>query len=229
MSYAWSTVTTMTVGYLFSGVITHLPILAVLVTGLIVVGTRKARLGPRSATMAQLGLGLLVLGQVLEIIWFMLLPEIISSMDYSSRNYGIMTLIVGLFLAALVAAGLALLIAALVTRTPTGAAGPYEPAQPGPAGPYGAAQPGPTGPYEPAQPAGPYGAPQPGPAGPYGAAPGAGPASYQGPNSPGGYTGAGNAYSPPPAQAPGPDPTWSSSGASGFDPSPPPPGPPTGR
>ena len=144
MSYAWSTVTTMSVGYLFSGVITHLPILAVLVAGLIVVGTRKARLGPRSATLAQLGLGLLALGQVLEILWFMLLPEIISSMDYSSRNYGIMTLIVGILLAALVAAGLAFLLAALVTRAPAGPAGPFERA---PAGPY---EPAPAGPYEPA-------------------------------------------------------------------------------
>ena len=203
MSYAWSTVTTMSVGYLFSGVITHLPILAVLVAGLIVVGTRKARLGPRSATLAQLGLGLLALGQVLEILWFMLLPEIISSMDYSSRNYGIMTLIVGILLAALVAAGLALLLAALVTRAPAGPAGPFERA--------------PAGPYEPA-PAGPFG---PAPAGPYEPAP----AAYQpAPNS---YGAPGSGFAPP-AQASAPDGSWSSPGASGSDPGPPA-GPPAGR
>jgi len=213
MSYGWSTVTTMTVGYLFSGVITHLPILAVLITGLIVVGSRKDRLGRRSATFAQLGLGVLVLGQLLEIIWFLLLPEIIGSMDYSSRSYGILTLIVGILLAALLAAGLALLIAALVTRAPAGPAGPYEPAQPGAAGPYQPAQPGSAGPYQPAQP---------GPTGPFAAAPG----PYQ--PAPGGYGGPVSSFQPP-AQTPAPDPTWSSPGGAGLGPGSPPPGPPAER
>ncbi|WP_199511675.1 hypothetical protein [Nucisporomicrobium flavum] len=116
----------MTVGYLFSGVVTHLPVLAVLIGGLILVATRRARLGRRSATLAQLGLGALVLGQILDIIWIMSLPQIIGAMDYSSRTYGLMTLVVGIVLALVVAAGMGLLIAALVTRSPEGPGGPFE-------------------------------------------------------------------------------------------------------
>ncbi|MEV4707222.1 hypothetical protein [Actinoplanes sp. NPDC049316] len=115
----------MSVGYLFSGVITHLPVLAVLVAGLVLVATRRARLGRRSTSLAQLGLGALLLGQILDIAWFVLLPRIIGSLDYSTRTYGVLTLAVGIVLAVVVAAGVALLIAALVTRSPEGQDEPF--------------------------------------------------------------------------------------------------------
>ena len=126
MSYPWSTVCAMTVGYLFSGVITHLPVLAVLIAGLVLVSARGARLGARSTMLARFGLGVLLAGQILDVVWFMMLPQIIASTDYASRSYGIMSLVVGIMLALLIAAGLGLLIAALVTRAPAGPGGPFE-------------------------------------------------------------------------------------------------------
>ncbi|MEV8505656.1 hypothetical protein AB0368_12625 [Actinoplanes sp. NPDC051475] len=116
----------MTVGYLFSGVLTHLPVLAVLIAGLALVTSRKARLGPRSTMLARLGLAALVLGELLGAVWFIVFPQLIRSLDYRPSTYGMVTFGVGLVLSTLMAAGVGLLIAAVVTRAP-GGGGPFEP------------------------------------------------------------------------------------------------------
>ncbi|PRY31388.1 hypothetical protein CLV70_103274 [Pseudosporangium ferrugineum] len=132
MSHPWVTVSAMTVGYLLSGVLIHLPVLAVLIAGFIVVASRRARLGPRSTMLARLGLGILAACQVLEVVWLVVLPQLISSFDYRATTYGVLSLIVGILLSLLLAAGLGLLIAAVVTRAPSGdgpfGGSPYEPA-----------------------------------------------------------------------------------------------------
>ena len=143
MSYAAARVADMTMGYLFSGVLGHLPLLAVLIAGFVLVASRRERLGPRSVLFARLGLGALAFGSVLQIVWTFLLPTLYSSLDYSVTRYGLLFSAFGLATAVLSAAGVGLLIAALVTRSP----GPAYPGQP-PAGgpftappPYGGAQP----------------------------------------------------------------------------------------
>ncbi|MFI7600970.1 hypothetical protein [Actinoplanes sp. NPDC049681] len=116
----------MTVGYLLSGVLTHLPVLAVLITGLVLVTSRQARLGPRSTMLARLGLAALILGELLGAVWVIVFPQLIHSLDYRPSTYGVVTFGVSLVLSVLTAAGVGLLIAAVVTRAPGGSA-PFEP------------------------------------------------------------------------------------------------------
>lgn len=133
----------MNLGYLFSGVVVQLPLLAVIITGLVLVGVRRARIGRRSAMLAQLGLGLLALDLILQAAWSMFLPQVVRSVDVTMRNFGVVAFTVSLLLALLMTVAVGLLVAAIVTREPTVAApGPY-PAQASPPGsPYAAPPPG---------------------------------------------------------------------------------------
>jgi hypothetical protein len=108
----------MSVGYLFSGVLGHLPLLAVLITGFVLIAGRRAWLGPRSVLLARLGLGALALGSVLQMVWTLLIPLLYSRLDYSATRYGLVISVFGLLTALISAAGVGLLIAALVTRSP---------------------------------------------------------------------------------------------------------------
>ncbi|WP_067507846.1 hypothetical protein [Actinoplanes sp. TFC3] len=110
----------MSVGYLFSGAIGHLPMLAVLIAGFVLVGQRRERLGQRSTLMANLGLSALMLSQILSLIWTLTLPQLIRVTDYASTSYGLLTFAVNLVITLLAAIGIGLLLAALVTRTPAG-------------------------------------------------------------------------------------------------------------
>jgi hypothetical protein len=108
----------MNVGYLFTGMLGHLPLLAVLVAGFVLVATRRRRLGPRSVLFARLGLGALAAGSVLQVAWTMLLPTVYSRLEYSATRYGLLFSGVGLVTSLVSAAGVGLLIVALVTREP---------------------------------------------------------------------------------------------------------------
>ena len=116
MSHPEARVADMTMGYLFSGVLGHLPLLAVLITGFVLIAARRARLGPRSVLFARLGLGALALATVLQIAWTILLPTLYSQLDYSVTRYGLLFSGVGLVTALVSAAGIGLLIAAVVSR-----------------------------------------------------------------------------------------------------------------
>ncbi|MGW4946337.1 hypothetical protein ACWEOZ_32675 [Actinoplanes sp. NPDC004185] len=121
----------MTVGYLFSGLLGHLPLLAVLIAGFVLIATRRDRLSPRSMLFARLGLGALLLGSLLQFAWTMLVPMLYSSLDYSATQYGIVFGLIGLITALISAAGVGLLIAAVVTRgSAPGFAGPVPGGQP---------------------------------------------------------------------------------------------------
>ncbi|MEU8232092.1 hypothetical protein AB0C12_21105 [Actinoplanes sp. NPDC048967] len=106
----------MTVGYLFSGLLGHLPLLAVLIAGFVLVAARRDRLGPRSMLFARLGLGALLLGSLLQFASTMLIPVLYSSLDYSATRYGLVFGLFGLITALISATGVGLLIAAVVTR-----------------------------------------------------------------------------------------------------------------
>jgi hypothetical protein len=106
----------MTVAYLFSGLLGHLPLLAVLIAGFVVVATRSARMGARSVLLARLGMGALALGSILGATWTMLVPVLYSRVGYSPARYGLLFSGFGVFTALLTAAGVALLIAAVVSR-----------------------------------------------------------------------------------------------------------------
>ncbi|MEU7901756.1 hypothetical protein [Actinoplanes sp. NPDC049118] len=106
----------MTIGYLFSAVVGHLPMLAVLVVGFAVVASRKAQLDARSVQLARLGLGALVLGSVVQLLWSLFIPMLLMSVDHASARYGGLSLVVGLTTSVAFAGGVGLLVAALVTR-----------------------------------------------------------------------------------------------------------------
>jgi hypothetical protein len=109
--------------FAFSTFVVQLPLLVVMIAGFVLVGSRRAHLGPRSTTFALIGLSLLTAELVLTMIWTTVFPNIYSSLDLEPAQFGLISAGVGLLLTAVTAAGLALLLAALVTRR--------TPAQPG--------------------------------------------------------------------------------------------------
>jgi hypothetical protein len=106
----------MTAGYLFSGVLFQLPMLAVLVAGLVLIGSRRAQIGPRSTLLGQFGLAVLIFELIAQTAWSITFPRLLHSMDASVTQFGLVSSTVGLMLSALVAAGVGLLVAAVVTR-----------------------------------------------------------------------------------------------------------------
>ncbi len=80
-------------GSLLSGVIVQLPLLA------------------------RLGLAVLAVDLVLQGLWTVTLPQLISSLDMNYSRFGMFSFGVGLILTILYAAAIALLIAAIVTRS----------------------------------------------------------------------------------------------------------------
>ena len=136
----------MSAGYLFPAVLIHLPLLAVLIVGLVLVAQRRARIGARSALLAQLGLSALILDTIAQAGWSVALPQLYDSFASSAMSLAPLIGLVGLVLTLLLTLGVALLIAAVATRTgpaesfagmPTYAAAgqayqPQTPAQPDP-------------------------------------------------------------------------------------------------
>jgi len=108
----------MSVGFLFSGVLGHLPLLVVLVAGFVLIATRRAWLGPRSVLLARLGLAALALSSLLQLAWTMLIPTLYSTLDYSMMRYSLLISVSGLVTSLISAAGVGLLIAAVVSRSP---------------------------------------------------------------------------------------------------------------
>ena len=111
-------------GSLLWGVIAQLPLLAVVIGGFVVVGARRAQIGARNALLARLGLAVLAVDLVLQSLWTVTLPQLISSLDMNYSRFGMFSFGVGLILTILYAAAIALLIAAIVTRSAP-APGPY--------------------------------------------------------------------------------------------------------
>ncbi len=66
----------------------QLPVLAVLVTGLVLVSRRRARIGSRRAGLALAGLATLALGVMLATLWSVLLPTLITEFDLSPTQMG---------------------------------------------------------------------------------------------------------------------------------------------
>ncbi|MEV6629280.1 hypothetical protein AB0M54_00840 [Actinoplanes sp. NPDC051470] len=102
--------------FAFSSFVVQLPLLVVMIVGFVLVGSRRARLGPRSTTFAFIGLALLTAELVLTTIWTMSFPSLVSSLDLEVSSFGLISAGVGLVLTALTAVGIALLLAALVSR-----------------------------------------------------------------------------------------------------------------
>lgn len=125
----------------------QVPVFAVLIVGLILLSGPGRRLPPRSLLLARAGLGVMLAEVLASMTWSALLPQILSRMDYRDgfiRTYGIINGIVGFILAILFAAGVGLLVAALLgAREPSAGGPPPNPAPSGPA-PSGPAPSGPA-------------------------------------------------------------------------------------
>ena len=107
--------------YVLSSFAVQLPMLAVLIAGFVLVSGRRARLGPRSTMLAMIGLAVLTLELVMSWVWNIMFPRLIDTFDLTTTALGVVSFAVGVVLAVVTAAGLALLIAALVTRPPQSA------------------------------------------------------------------------------------------------------------
>src|SRR3712207_3137642 len=116
-------------GLLFSGLLGQLPLLAVVIGGFVLVGVHRNRIGARSALLARCGLGLLAADLVAQIIWTATFAELVASLDLDHTRFGMLSFGVGLLLTILLAAGVGLLIGAIVSR-------PAPAAQPGAPGPH---------------------------------------------------------------------------------------------
>ena len=109
-------VTVPAMGALFSGVVVQLPLLAVLVTGFVLVSGRRAAIGGRSALLARVGLAVLTVSVLLQVLWTALFPWLLAALDLNYSRFGVLSFAVGLVLSLVHAAAIALLVAAIVTR-----------------------------------------------------------------------------------------------------------------
>jgi hypothetical protein len=124
-------------GLFLSGVVAQLPLLAVVIAGFVVISARRARIGARSALFARLGLALLAVNLVLQGIWTVTFPRLLSSLDMDYSRFGMINLATALILTVMYAGGIGLLVAAVVTRVAP-ASDPHQfAASPPGAGPFG--------------------------------------------------------------------------------------------
>jgi hypothetical protein len=126
--------------------VVQLPVMLTLVVGLIVLASPGRRLPPRSLLLARAGLGLLLAEAIASLGWSTWLPQVITWAGPGGdvmRNVGLLSAVVSFLLAILFAAGLGLLVAALVAaRDPAPPSYPPPGGGPPNAGPPGAGPPG---------------------------------------------------------------------------------------
>lgn len=102
--------------------VVQFPIIAVLITGLVVLSSPARRLPGRSNLLARAGLAVLLAQTVASGAWSMVLLLVVGRADFSASEIGLLSGVVGFLLAVLFAAGLGLLIAAFATvRSSAGA------------------------------------------------------------------------------------------------------------
>jgi hypothetical protein len=104
---------------LFGIFLVQVPIFAVLVAGLILLGSSGRRLPPRSLLFARAGLGVMLIQTVVSSLITYALPQFISRMDYDTsagylRNWGLLWGGINFVLGVVFAIGVALLVAALL-------------------------------------------------------------------------------------------------------------------
>jgi hypothetical protein len=116
----------MSVGYFLSNLLGHLPLLGVLIAGFVLVSARRPAIGARSASLARLGLVALLVSVILQLAWSTAIPQVMDTLD-STTQFGLAASVIGILLAVAFAAGVALILAAVVTRSPSGPAPPYGP------------------------------------------------------------------------------------------------------
>lgn len=130
-------------GYLFSQLIVLIPLLALVVAGVILAVRRRPVIGGRRAGFVLTGTALLGLHLVASLIWALAFPTLITDLDIPASQFSVLVSTVNVLTTILMIAGLALLLAAAVSRPrPAPGEHPYRPGHP--QGGYG---PAPQQPY----------------------------------------------------------------------------------
>src|SRR5690242_4140811 len=109
------------IGSFFGIVAVQLPVLAALVVGLVLLAGQGNRLPPRSRLLARFGLVLLLIERLVSLAWSAFVPQLLARLDLDNgvvHTYAIASALVGFLLALLAAAGIGLLVAALLAFSP---------------------------------------------------------------------------------------------------------------
>lgn len=103
-------------GYLFSQLIILVPMLAVVVAGVVLAVRRRAVIGGRRAGFALAGLALVAVHLLAGAIWSATFPSLVGSLDMGASEFGILVSVVNILTTVLLVAGVALLLAAALSR-----------------------------------------------------------------------------------------------------------------
>jgi len=109
------------IGSFFGLFAAQLPILVVLIVGLVLLAGAGDRLPPRSRLLARFGLLLLLAERLAALAWSVLVPRLIAQLDVDGgvlHTWALASSLVGFMLALLAAAGIGLLVAALLVFSP---------------------------------------------------------------------------------------------------------------
>ena len=106
----------MTASYLFS-LVFQLPMIAVLIVGLVLLGKHTVRIGRRASMLGRAGLVLLLVATVLQSAWTMSIPLLYQAMDRAAvASIGLLGAFVSVILSLVTTGGIALLITAVLNR-----------------------------------------------------------------------------------------------------------------
>ena len=117
------------IGALTGSLLVQLPVLAALIAGLVVLSMPGRRLPGRAGLLARGGLLVLLVQTLAATVWNAAFQQILISarLDYSVTEFGVLNAIVNFMLSVAFAAGLGLVIAALVAgrRGPSSVGGDH--------------------------------------------------------------------------------------------------------
>jgi hypothetical protein len=105
------------IGSFFGIAVVQLPVLVALIVGLVLLAGPGRQLPPRSRLLARFGLILLLVERLVALAWSAFVPQLLAQLDLDGgvvHTYAIASALVGFLLALLAAAGIGLLVAALL-------------------------------------------------------------------------------------------------------------------
>jgi hypothetical protein len=102
-------------GMVAGQLVVQLPVVVVLVVALVLVAGRRRSIGSRRAHLAIAGLIAIAVDVVLSMAWSVLVPTLVTEFGLRITRVGLFSAVAGFALAAIMAGGIGLLIAAVIT------------------------------------------------------------------------------------------------------------------